>query len=99
MTLSVSDFEPLRHRDGPVEVVDRGGEFVDRADTAVAAGLDAAATPADVVVILLTQTATEYRRIAGRSVLAVESLEPGWRISVDDSVEPQAGDRIRTRGV
>ena len=103
MAIETDDLEPFLNRVGPVHVVDQSGGAVTYAESAVlslavAARIDAW-TVDQVALSLLDEQARPKGAIRGDEILEVRQESVGYTVVVDETVVPDPGDSVRSRGV
>ena len=103
MAVSLGDFKHFLNRDGPINVVDNAANGVSYAPSGIARPVDPKLAQIykldEIQLVLLDEMANEIRAIRGDQIEEIRRTPPGWQIVVDDTVEPDEGARVRTRGV
>ena len=102
MPVETDDLVPFVPRTGPVHVVHEGGRVVTYGASARLDMMDPSRKDAwkvdDVKLTLFNELSHPTRSIAGNLILQVERLGPGFRVTVDERVEPDPGETAMTRG-
>jgi hypothetical protein len=99
--VQLADFEPLRNRDGPISVVDNNGNAITHAPSGAARAVDPNAQPQtlqEIQIVLFDEMTRPTRAIRGDQIEEIIRSSPGWALVVGDTVEPDEGTSIRTRG-
>jgi hypothetical protein len=102
MPVELRDFEPLLSRDGPISVIDEHGGGVTYSPSGIARAVDPdlaqVLTLEEIQIVLLDEMTRPVRVIRGDHIVKIAPASPGWTLVVDQTVEPDEGSRVRTRG-
>jgi len=103
MAVCLDDFKHFLNRDGPINVVDMEGNGVTYAPSGIAKPVDPKLAQIlkleEIQLVLFDEMTNVTRAIRGDQIEEIYPTLPGWQIVVDNTVEPDEGTGIQTRGV
>jgi hypothetical protein len=102
MSVDLADFKLLVNRDGPITVVDSEGRGITHATSGIAKPVDPTVAQVlsleEIQLVLFDEMSNLTRTIRGDQIKEITKVAPGWRIVVDETVDPDEGKTVRTRG-
>jgi hypothetical protein len=102
VSLTAGYLKPLIERNGPVDVITQAGDGITHAPSGMFQAIDPPLgevwSVRDVKLVLFDEQTRPAREIPGQHIVDVKLSQPGVIVVVDDSVEADPGQTLRTRG-